>query len=75
MGVEKRVRLSVGCASLSSSASRKRLFAPRAGAEGGGGGVRAAVLGGGVCLGETGRAALCDRGERRGVMGKGLWRR
>lgn len=49
------------------------MFAPRAGADGGGGGVRAAVLGGGVCLGDTGRAALCDRGERRGVLiGSGL---
>jgi len=56
--------------------SRRRLFAPRAGAEGGGGGVRAADLGGGVGLGETGRAALCIRGERRGVLiGRGLWRR
>lgn len=56
--------------------SRRRLFAPRAGADGGGGGERAAALGGGVCLGETGRAAFCDRGERRGVLkGRGLWRR
>jgi hypothetical protein len=36
----------------------------------------AAVLGGGVCLGETGRTVLCDRGERRGVLkGMGLWSR
>lgn len=56
--------------------TRRRLFALRAGAEGGGGGVKAAVLGGGVCLGETGRAALCDRGERRvDVIGRGLERR
>jgi hypothetical protein len=56
--------------------SRRRLFAPRAGAEGGGGGVWAVDLGGGVGLGETGRTALCDRGERRGVLsGRGLWRR
>lgn len=56
--------------------TRRRLFALRAGAEGGGGGVKAAVLGSGVCLGETGRAALCDRVERRAVLiGRGLWRR
>lgn len=56
--------------------SRRRLFAPREGADGGGGGVRAAVLGGGVCLGETGRTTLCSRDERRAVLrGRGLWRR
>lgn len=38
--------------------------------------MRAAVLGGGVCLGETGRTTLCDRGELRTVLrGRGLWRR
>jgi hypothetical protein len=74
----RRLRPRLISASLSSSsrASRRRLFAPRDGAQGAGGGVRAAVLGGGVGLGETGRAALCDRGERRGVLiGRGLWRR
>ena len=52
-------------------------MAPRAGADGGGGGVEASVIGGGVCRGDAGRATLLRvRGERRGVlMGSGLWRR
>lgn len=55
-------------ASLSSSSHsvRRRLFAPRAGAEGGGGGVVAILVGGGVGRGEAGRATLRVRGERRG---------
>jgi hypothetical protein len=78
LGVVRRLRPRLISASLSSSskASRRRFLALRDGAQGAGGGVRAAVLGGGVCLGETGRAALCDRGERRGVsIGRGLCRR
>jgi hypothetical protein len=56
---------------------RRRLFAPRAGADGGGGGVVAVLWGGGVGRGEAGRATLRVRGERRGCweMGRGLWRR
>lgn len=55
---------------------RRRLFAPRVGADGGGGGVVAVLVGGGVGRGEAGRATLRVRGERRGwVTGSGLWRR
>jgi hypothetical protein len=64
--------------SSSSALARRRLLAPRAGAEGGGGGVRARVAGGGVGRGDAGRATLRDerRGDRRGgLMGSGLWRR
>lgn len=64
-------------ASLSSSKlERRRLFAPRAGAEGGGGGVDGMDAGGGVWRGDAGRATLRDRVERRGgLVGRGLWRR
>lgn len=45
----------------------------RAGADGGGGGVEAAVVGGGVGRGDAGRATLRVRGERRGwEMANGL---
>lgn len=55
---------------------RRRLFTPRAGAEGGGGGVDGIVAGGGVGRGDAGRATLRDRVERRGgLTGRGLWRR
>lgn len=53
---------------LSSSVSRRRLFAPRAGAEGAGGGVVASVDGGGVWRGDAGRATFRDREERLGVF-------
>lgn len=60
----------------SSRLLRLRLFAPRAGAEGGGGGVVIEVIGGGVGRGEAGRATLRDRVERRGgLIGRGLCRR
>jgi hypothetical protein len=52
------------------------LLAPRAGAEGAGGGVVARRAGGGVGRGDAGRASLRDRDERRGgLRGRGLWRR
>lgn len=51
-------------------------MAPRAGAEGGGGGVNAIGAGGGVGRGDAGRGTLRERVERRsGLIGSGLWRR